>query len=581
MHQGTIEWRIIGEERFNRVVEALLMRMFHQPPASRVEVIDGRGGDGGIDVAVYVDDKVDRIFQLKHFPEGFSGGFRENRRPQIKKSFETAWKNHQPPRWALVFPGNPTVNESKFVTVLGQNKKVTATVWGQARLDSEMAKFPDLLAWATRDSLVETLKTFHQEKAALEGPNDLEDRARALHQLVDGRSAYWGVDFGVTEHGVTKIIRAKNPRAAELEPLGFRFNVSTNDEALSRSIKGVLDYGARRKVAIPGAAVSDFSTIGPDWFQEAGDVQLVELPAEECVPADRPIPLSLEFLDSAGFTSARHQGFLTRKSSGLKGIGFTARFCRVLELDAEIPFDTSEPGNFSISLDLANASVSDAKNALRIIEEFNEGASIQILWDGKKLLKAATNEQILGLADPASELLIDDLSVLEKRLNAAFVVPVAVTNRERVMIRIARLLTEGHATWLPPEISLTAEISDDFPDELAHHLAEHRAVLMQIPALPIEIQGSMFNMGPALLHHPDAVVQDHEVVLKAIADGTAAGMTVKFDPADEQLIRVIPMPENGITPKVVDWGLPDIPVPGLEQQSREDVELFEEPDSEM
>lgn len=56
------------------------------------------------------------------------------------------------------------------------------------------------------------------------------------------------------------------------------------------------------------------------------------------------------------------------------------------------------------------------------------------------------------------------------------------------------------------------------------------------------------------------------------------GVNVLASP--EQLIRVIPMPENGITPKVVEWGLPDIPVPGLEQQSREDVELFEEPDSE-
>lgn len=81
-----------------------------------------------------------------------------------------------------MFPGNPTVPESKYVTGLGKDKKVTPTVWGKAWLDSELAKIPDLLNWATRDSLVETLKSSNQEKAALEGPNDLEDRAPPTSQ---------------------------------------------------------------------------------------------------------------------------------------------------------------------------------------------------------------------------------------------------------------------------------------------------------------------------------------------------------------------------------------------------------------
>lgn len=54
MSRDSIEWQHIGEECFNRIVEALLTRIYHQPPASTVKVIDGRGGDGGIDVAVYV-----------------------------------------------------------------------------------------------------------------------------------------------------------------------------------------------------------------------------------------------------------------------------------------------------------------------------------------------------------------------------------------------------------------------------------------------------------------------------------------------------------------------------------------------
>ncbi|MEV7135733.1 hypothetical protein AB0N24_22970 [Arthrobacter sp. NPDC093128] len=578
MNRDSIEWRHIGEDRFNRIVEALLTRMYHHPSlASTVEVIDGRGGDGGIDVAVYVDGKVDRIFQLKHFPEGFSGGFRDSRRRQIKDSFDTSWTNHRPPKWTLVFPGNPTIPEGKYVTGLGKGKKVTPTVWGRARLDSELARFPDLLDWATRDSLVETLKSFGQETAALGGPNDLEDRVRALHKLADTRSPYWGEDFSVSEHGFTKIIRAKHPRAAELEPLGFRFNVTTEDPSLSQSIQGVLDYGARRRVSIPGAAVSDFSAIGPDWFREdAGDVQLIEIPPEDPMPTDHNTRVTLEFLDDAGFVRANHQGLLTRKSRGQKGIAFTALFYGVFELDAEIPFEGPSAGNLSVSLVTPDAAVSDVKKASRVLEDFKEGATIQILWEGKRLLRAATDKKAPGLIDPVTELLIDDLLVLEEKLNATFVVPATLTNRDRVMIRVARLLVEGWSTWLPPGVSLTAETSDDPPEKLAGHLRARTAVLMRNPAMPIEIQGSKFNLGPVIVHHPDTVVRDWETVVQTLAEGAAVGTVVNFDPQGEQLIRVIPMSGEAGTPQLAGWGLPDIPVPNLEQQNTSDVERIEE-----
>lgn len=57
-----------------------------------------------------------------------------------------------------------------------------------------------------------------------------------------------------------------------MEPLGFRFDVTTDDPSSGQSIQGMLDYGARRRVSIPGAAVSNFSTIGPDWFRDDADV---------------------------------------------------------------------------------------------------------------------------------------------------------------------------------------------------------------------------------------------------------------------------------------------------------------------
>ena len=58
---------------------------------------------GGIDVEVVTNDGRRRIFQLKYFPGGFSGGWGDSRRSQITKSFKKALE-HSPDEWTLVVP---------------------------------------------------------------------------------------------------------------------------------------------------------------------------------------------------------------------------------------------------------------------------------------------------------------------------------------------------------------------------------------------------------------------------------------------------------------------------------------------
>ncbi|NWL31956.1 hypothetical protein [Paenarthrobacter nitroguajacolicus] len=570
MAENIIEWKHIGEERFNRIVEALLMRLFHKPPHSTAEVIDGRGGDGGIDVAVYVNGRIDRIFQLKHFPEGFSGGFRETRRPQIKDSFDTAWTNHQPPRWTLVFPGNPTVRESKYITGLGKGKNVTPTMWGIARLDSELAPHRDLLEWATRDSLVETLAKFHQEKAALAGPDDLHERLTNLHDLASSRSAFWAVDLSVSEHGVTQVIRAKDPRAAEMEPLGFRFNLTGENRKLADSLQGVLDFGVRRRVSIPGSAIKDFASIGPEWFTPKGEIERVEFRGPEPLPNDEQVRVTLDFLDERGFSQTTHQGLLTASSRGPKGKAFTAIFYGIFELDAEIPYDLTSSGNTVMSATVEKATVKDALDSLRLIENFEQASNFRILFEGQQIAQVETAEDgPLGLIDASTRLLIEDLGVLEQRLGASFFVPSSLSPLERVMIRVARLLSEGKSTWMPPQISLTMKVAEDGLEEAEQNLLEGHAVFMPLQTFPVEIQGSKFDLGPTGLFHPHVVARDAEEILKAFAAGTAAGRVVTFVPQGERLVRGIPLGDISAPSEPVDWGLqPDIAVPNLELQDR-------------
>ncbi len=570
MHEGSIDWKHISEDDFNRVVETLLLRMYHRPPLSTAVALDGRGGDGGIDVAVYNQDgSIRHIFQLKHFPEGFSGGFRDTRRRQIKKSFDTAWEKHAPSLWTLVVPCKPTDTESKYVSGLAKGRAVTATTWGYTHLDIELARPEnrDILDAATRSPLLNALKIVGQEATALAGAADLPARLTNLQRLAAGRSLYWDVDFQVSEGGVTQAYRAKHPRAAELEPLGFKFGVKSNAFGVG-DLQRVLDYGARRRMTIPGAAVEGFKAVGPDWFQHEGAIDRIEIGPADPMPADQRIAVTLEFLDGDAFTSASHQGLMYAKSEGDRGIAFLARFYGILSVDVEIPYDHSSPGNFDLSMEFANARIADAQGVLGLLKDFESGSVVQVLFEGKKFLKGLTTGEA-QVIDAAMELLIEDLGVLERKLNVAFRVPAELTHRERVMIRVARILADGIATWMPPETNLTGTLSGETDEGMDTLLSGACAITMPLRAFPVEIQGSRLSLGPAVLYHPHTAVHHASELRKAFQNGTAAGREVVFTPQGENLIWVMPGRHDGenILPDTVPWDLPGIPMPHLEGQA--------------
>ncbi|MFI7236963.1 hypothetical protein [Streptomyces cyaneofuscatus] len=51
-----IEWDRIGQPGFDRIVEALVHRMYDA--AASVEAVNGRGGDAGIDIKVTSGSRV-------------------------------------------------------------------------------------------------------------------------------------------------------------------------------------------------------------------------------------------------------------------------------------------------------------------------------------------------------------------------------------------------------------------------------------------------------------------------------------------------------------------------------------------
>src|SRR5665647_486018 len=71
------DWARCGRERFEAIVESLLVNKHVTEHTGHAQAVDGRGGDGGIDVDVTLDDgTLDTIYQLKYFPEGLSGNYK-------------------------------------------------------------------------------------------------------------------------------------------------------------------------------------------------------------------------------------------------------------------------------------------------------------------------------------------------------------------------------------------------------------------------------------------------------------------------------------------------------------------------
>lgn len=568
MFESTVSWKTIEENDFNRLVESLITRLYHHPPNSNVIVLDGRGGDGGIDIAVYTNGELEKIFQLKYFPEGFSGGFRSTRGKQIRKSFTTAWTNHAPPQWILVYPANPTKGELKFAADLGIGKDVEISIMGIAQLDAELARHQDLQATATRVPLLEALKLAAQEKAALESPNDLSQRVADLHSLSSGRSAYWDIDFYATSQGITEILRAKHPRAAELEPLSLTFSVKKNAFGLTEDMQRVLDYGTVKDISIPGEFIEDFQMHGPDWFGRRGTVARVELIAPEPLLPEQRVPVTFELLDEQGFSMAKHEGSIHALGKGEKGISFKANFYEVVTLDAQIPSENITPGQFNLSIKFAHAHISMASKAIKFLRDISSGTSIQMSFDGRKIMKALTaaeesdNENDTLLPSRDIQLLVKDLEVLENKLGTAFRMPADISHRERVMIRIARLLAEGRATFFPPQTSLPITLTGTQTDELNKLMTSGGSIFTTHHAFPLEIQDSKFNFGTMALYHPNVIVREAQSVSEAFAASSAVGIKAHLDPQTEQLFQVVPvLSDDDEIPKLVPWNLPDIPMP--------------------
>jgi hypothetical protein len=580
-------WDRLDEDTFNKSVEALLVEEY-TGGGLRAQAINGRGGDEGIDIDVRVErtGQLTHIFQLKHFPEGFSGGFRK-RRDQIKKSFEDAMEQHQPPAWTLAFPKNPTLPERKFVFGLGGGRKVRIRIMGAAELDGLLSKHPHIESYLSRNEAVEVLRAINRPEAALVKPGDLHAEMARIQKGLDARSQYWRPVATFRPDGTyVETLHAKREDAFEREPLSITVDAEfgPGDEDLRKQFMDKMKYGGSGTIVLPERVIKEFRKIGPEWFAETssgGEVHIGD--AGESVTES----IKAELYDADGIFLGQLSGTTKVIDRGYGGGTIENTFLGGLDLRWRFSDTFEEGGSVALDFDIAGATPREVRQALRFLEKLQPDTEIRLTVAGRPTIRVSLSDSIN--VDPVHALmeLVDDLCIIEDKLDVTFrFTAEGADHTDRVWARAVVSMLDGKPVALPFRNSVTVTLSGTKDEGFERLLDKGIAIVVSHPEWALELFGATLRLGEVRLYTHHAVVPDRRKIVAAFEAGTAAGMKLNLRPVDEQpFVMYAPAymsKDPDAVVKTYPWGLTGIPEhPEYDALPNRIRSAFEKPNAEQ
>ncbi|MFJ3518920.1 hypothetical protein [Streptomyces sp. NPDC090131] len=535
-----IEWDHITQPRFDRIVEALVHRLYAED--AEVEVMNGRGGDGGIDIKVTADGRV-WIYQLKYFPDGFPSSHK-GRRSSIKGSFKRALE-HDPDDWVLVVPCALTPSERAFVKALGEGaERPRIRVLDRAWLDDKLALHADLEASFVRDDLREAARDYRAELAFLEGgTDDIVQRVGALGRRIDRLDLHWSIDVAYRNGAVVQTLRQKHPHAHEVSPIYFtvRSNLRGAEPGLAAAVRRVVGFGTAEELLLPASAVQELSLHGPEWLRIDGGIAEVRMAPLSPAPGEGR-RVELVFLNGSGNVGAVYEGTVRALGKGRLGRSLDLQFtgCRITICHAD---DASVKTTVNCTIDLTGLSCGDALQALDLYGHVMEGSVFRLHLNGSEMASGRFPGAEFSQADyerhARLRLTVEDLHIVQQHTRHHFAVPSELRPADWMLLRIARLLIEGHCVANPFLTSLTMELNGEDSPVLRSILlgngAANRALLTNF-MLPFD--NRELPLGAVHVYHPHVQAADGEQALEALAAGRAAGHKVTLRPADGEPYRL-------------------------------------------
>ncbi len=566
--QPAIDWEAIDQKLFDRIVEALVNRLYDQ--SWLVEPIDGRGGDGGIDIDCTQEGTGRRhIFQLKYFPEGFSGMY-NGRRQQIKRSYDAL--KQVPDKWILVAP---CLSDKSGYTYL-RNLVVTSgrmEFWHRARLDDLLAQHPDLINHFSREdyALDQAIKMGLEQSVLAGGLPDLNDRIVSLGQTVDSVDANWTVDFSRRGETIFHTLRAKHPRAHKVSPISV--SLSIDETTLSNQQKTALrnmHYGLADTVTLPEQALRRIDIAGPELVQRnaTAGVEVVWSKEPNQHIAGRPVELHTTNDDSS--LDGVFHGTIIDGSAGMAGMSLRVEFAGILILTLLMPHtqvnqDNSLPVG-SLTLDEEyprDASVSDARLATEIMVNFGHGRRAELHIEDRHIATFQLEAGALDTTAYEEQLaLIEDLEVVQQAAKNRFPMPHEITDKDRVWLRALRLALEHGRTQAPGATGIHGIVQAgalNAPHSQAMLDGEPRGVIQHLTPFRHSVCGRTLTFPHMALYHPAMRLKHPERIRRELESGHETRFTLET--VDGSLMTLIGpnYPESGAPPE--PWDLPGVEEP--------------------
>ncbi len=555
-----VEWGKTHRDEFNSLVELLIVRKYDREGSGLVaQAIDGRGGDGGIDIDVRVrkTGQLVKIYQLKHFAEGFSGEWAKSRKPQIQRSLEEALKL-SPPSWTLVIPRNFTVNERKWVTITAA-ARTRVGFMGETELNSMLADDPDAHRWADHNALREALSIVRRDSGALNDPRALADEVRRLADRADARSSYWGTSFSVVGGTVTETLFAKRPDADQREPLGITMQLDfTAHEALGEVFRESMDFGLAERLVLPPEVVKFLERTGPSWFAERVENAQLEILPDSDTSFDRPTIVRV---------AREHErprslnGNTIWRTHGKRGGTVRVQLEAGVSMTWQLGFKDTDGAAVAIDFEPAGHDATAVARAIRFLDAFDQSGVIELSIDDNTI-SATLNQSSERRIPPVVQELAEDLAFIERELDVRFRFPKeVVAGPDRLWARSVRMILEGKVALMPRVNGINYTLTGVVNDGLERLLEHGGAIHGRQSEWSITLYGEELFVDDVAFYHPGVEAENGDEILAALHGGTATDRRMSLKALDPIVgFRMYSpsrmQPDDNVVPQ--PWGLTGI-----------------------
>ncbi|WP_173100613.1 hypothetical protein [Actinomadura verrucosospora] len=492
-----IHWKDLDPAKVERSIK-ILLRELH-PDA---QGIDGAGGDDGQDVRWESPDGL-VIFEIKSFTSRLTN----TQKRQIKRSLKQA-KHHNPDRWILIVPLDPTPSERTWFNGINEEATTPALEWrGLDWLEGQFASREHLIRYVEGPlyQLAERATQFSQEQATLtNGLPDVASRLAGLQQRAQELSPFWRIDMETRPKQSIFRVSERFPGAASLDPVQINaaFTFPTHDpeaEQTRRQVQQAIDYGLAFSVEerfISGFTI-DASEETKRLLLPKGPITRLTIEPQQD-NTNLPLPCRLETVNADKSVEATLDVMLNTRTVGQRGVqlsGSDPSGSFLLRLSMSRPDTPPLQGSFDFTVSAMGGRI---PYAVRPIADFllslQPDRDVRLKFGHTEIGHVHVDRDATERFHPTARfiILLDDL---QRELNHSFPIPDEPTELEIRQFELVRdLLVHGESRWLYEGIQTTIR-----PGRLPNFLEEVHdpgAILIEQENFEVQFGGRNFSLGP-------------------------------------------------------------------------------------